>query len=349
MLWSSSIRQELSTKEEVIKGGLSEKDFDDYIDFIKQLYGVYFVSNNYLALKYERFPAKMAMMDGIWEAFNDFCIDHRLIQEFADSAGDRMPVSFPSELERFQFIYSYPECPGVVHTCSIDEFRLAVEIVPAEPPDDTLYIHRGNIICNRNHHRVEQATAVLMDKNRKDIELNVSHCMNCSRFFLDYSSYRHYREKYGTILGNIYMTKNGEYSDDSFELADESPLRLCGYPVSQKAGLSQAERQTMIESCILSGAMTKSAAIHLLNWFIDVSGAKWGNELAMQKWTDDLDFTLALDTPRQARYRITKIERYHRNLFYCGTDKPPKAPTKEADPKPQISYLGKRVKHKSPH
>lgn len=467
----SQIRQEPSTKEDFLEDGLSEEDFADYIDFVKRLYGVYFISNNLLAIKYEKNPAEM---DGIWEAFTDFCIDHNLILEFADREGNRMPVYSPPELGFFRFIYSYPECPDTVHICSVDEFRLAVEMVLAEKsedwyldlryntrvstelehgdllvrfdsdkredvpltafeakgllsilesdlrsinqridahnakapqreessqswqadyslkkmqetwlaerialdaeyslvfncyepvqfiidsgaqdeiypeyPDETLYIHKGNIVCLRNHHRVEQATAILMDKSGKDIELNVSHCLECNRFFLDYSTYQHYREKYGTILGNIHMTKNGEYTDDSFELADESPLRLCGYSVSQKAGLNQAERQTIIESCIRSGAMTKNAVIHLLNWFVDVNGAKKGNELAMRKWADDLDFVLALDTPRQAHYRITKIEKYPRNRFCCGAKKPKIESTKKVDSKPIISYLGKRVKHKS--
>lgn len=55
----SQIRQEPSTKEDFLEDGLSEKDFADYIDFVKRLYGVYFISNNLLAIKYEKNPAEM--------------------------------------------------------------------------------------------------------------------------------------------------------------------------------------------------------------------------------------------------------------------------------------------------
>ena len=181
--------------------------------------------------------------------------------------------------------------------------------------DDTLYIYKGQICCLKNKHRIEEAVAVLMDRNGRDIELNVMHCLDCDKFFLEYSIYQHYREKYGSILGNLRMIKNGTFDHAGVELADESPLRLCGYSVSQKAGLSQAERQSIIESCILSGAMTKSAVINLLKWFIEVNGAKWENARAVEKWNEDLDFALAYNTANQNRYRVTKIEKYNRNRF----------------------------------
>lgn len=113
------------------------------------------------------------------------------------------------------------------------------------------------------------------------------------------------------------MAKNGEFYSIGYDLADESPLRLCGYSVSQKDGLAQWERQGIIESCIESGAMTKDAVIRLLRWFIEVNGSKKGNELAFKKWCEDLDFALAYNTPRQDKYQIGKITRYSRNRFVC--------------------------------
>lgn len=224
-----------------------------------------------------------------------------------------------------------------IESCNIDNNSSAYT-------DDTLYIYKGQIVCLYHNHKTEQATAILMNRDGKDIELNVTHCLECDKFFMEYNTYLHYRKKYGTILGNVRMVKNGDFSDVSYELADESPLRLCGYTVSQKAGLSMAERQTIIESCIVSGAMQKEDIIHLLNWFLDVNGAKIGNELAYQKWCDDLDFVLAYNTPRQNQYRVAKIERYRRNRFYINDR------TKETSLNNQVAYLnyvGKKVKHKS--
>lgn len=473
------IRKEPASKKEFMNEGHSEETFAEYIALIKQLYGVCFLEKNNLALKYGSLKAQEKELESLWMRLIGFCIDHNLILEYADSLGNRMPARFPFDLVRFEFIYQYQEFPDIIHICTLDEFRLKVEMILAENademylryyydveittkdgeemlarfsgsfnkgrelipltkveadellstiegdldkisqqikkhceklpprmgqgglprqkwldvlkeqeewlqirieldreydcvqscydivstiiesgahndiytdfPDETLYIHKGRIICIKQHHRIEQATAILMNRNGKDIELNVSHCTQCNKFFLDYHTYQHYREKYGTILGNIRMLKGENYSDTGYDLADESPLRLCGYSVSQKAGLSQADRQTIIESCIKNGAMTKEGVIRLLNWFIEVNGSKKGNELACRKWSEDLDFVLAYNTSRQNHYRITKIEQYNRNRYYIkGANRfvPLSRVQKENSSEKFIPYAGKRVVHK---
>lgn len=213
-------------------------------------------------------------------------------------------------------------------------------------PDETLYVHKGHIVCETQHHDIEQATAVLLNSDGSDIELNVSHCKDCQKFFIRYESYKRYRERFGTILGNIRMMKNGEYTYDPFDLADESTLHLCGYNVSKKDNLSDTARQTIIAAAIESGAMSKGDVIHLLNYFIEVNGAKIGNELARHKWCVDLDFTLAYKCSQQSRYRIGKVERYCRNRFCIHPAVPVKAKVEE--PIDDRKYLGLRVKHASP-
>ena len=182
-------------------------------------------------------------------------------------------------------------------------------------PDETLYIHKGRIICEKENHPIEQATAVLVDGNGHPVELNVNHCIKCQKFFLHYDIYKRYREKYGIILGNIRMVKNEDFSPNTLELSDESALHLCGYNVSQKDNLSDDERRTIIASVIESGSMTKKEVVKLLHYFVEVNGAKKGNEQARQKWISDLDFALAYNTPRQNHYNISEIARYCRNRF----------------------------------
>lgn len=470
-LWLDQIRKEPVSREEFYDGGLSETEFVEYLKLMKRLYTECLVNAYNLGGKD---ISAYQNLDELWTELTNFCIEHNLILEFADSAGNRMPARFPFELRFFNFIYQYPQCVDTMHICSLDEFRLAVEMYLAGKdrdwyldlkyntrvicgesgdclmrydleketmvmlteheasellstinahqeavdkqiaqcletpprtmttgitvgqghleilreqeawitnqialereaellcevyeivadvletgvhvgvytsfPDDTLYIHKGKIVCERECHRIEQATAILRDRDGKDIKLNVSHCLDCEKFFLHYNIYQHYREKYGTILGNIRMIKNGEFNDVSYDLADESPLRLCGYSVSQKAGLSQGERQAIIASCIESGAMSKDAVIHLLNWFIEVNGAKKSNEQALKKWHADLDFALAYNSAKQNHYQITKIERYSRNRFYIGTTKPRSYDASPVVMHPKQSNIGKRVKHKS--
>ena len=184
-------------------------------------------------------------------------------------------------------------------------------------PDDTLYVYKGQIKCQRDNHHIEQATAILMNRNGCDIELNVSHCLDCHKFFIHYDIYKRYREQFGCLLGNIRMAKNGEFYNIGYDLAEESPLRLCGYSVRQEDGLSQRERQNIIASCIESGGMTKVEVIRLLRWFVEFNGNRKGNEIALKKWCEDLDFALAYNTSKQEKFIIQKIERYSRNRFVC--------------------------------
>lgn len=429
------MREAPIAKDAFVDAGISEDTFEEYISYIRLLYGEYFILNNAVDSTCSH---SSNSPDALWKGLVNFCIDHNLMQEFADADGKRALVYAPAELRHFRFVYSYYECPGEVYICSLDEFRLEVEKCLADfaederyiamhygaiiqrkdgheilvrddlngdilshrevvclsgqideeldrisaqqeemterapnfsgpmsreeflslssrckawvsecvaldrkyavlhrcwklvarilesgihnsaeetCADETLYIYKGNICCLRNHHRVEEAIAVLSDRNGKDIELNVMHCMECEKFFLEYGLYQHYREKHGTILGNLRMIKNGTFDDTSYELADQSPLALCGYTVSKKAGLSQAERQTIIESCIVNGAMTKGRVAYLLKRCIEVNGAKPENANAVKKWREDLDFVLAYNTASYSRYRITKIEKYSRNRF----------------------------------
>ena len=185
-----------------------------------RLYGVYFIRNNSLAIKYE-FLNKQK--EKLWEEFIDFCIENNLVIEFVDEDWNRMPIESYNALDSFKFTYFLPDWSDILHTRSLDEFRLELEKMLAENidsfydevkeemkeldinsfPDDTLYIYKGYIICKRDNHHIEDATAILFDLNGKEIELNVSYCSDCQKFFMDYNIYKRYREKYGSILGNI--------------------------------------------------------------------------------------------------------------------------------------------------
>ena len=49
------------------------------------------------------------------------------------------------------------------------------------------------------------ATAIFTGRNDSDIKLNVEHCKDCGKFYMSYSVYESYREKYGMLLGKIKM------------------------------------------------------------------------------------------------------------------------------------------------
>ncbi len=173
-----------------------------------------------------------------------------------------------------------------------------------------LYVHKGKISCQSNGHPVIETTAVLLTKGCKTVELSVSYCTKCGKFFIGEESYNSYRKQYGALIGRIRLESSGFTSYNSEPLADASPLRLCGYTVNKTDNLSEYERQYIITQVIINGVMTKSEVISYLEYFIDHNGRQERNQLAVEKWQSDLEFTLSYNFEEQDRYLITDIQPY---------------------------------------
>lgn len=198
------------------------------------------------------------------------------------------------------------------YSSSNDEFRVESKYVPS--PDrfsarDVLYIYKGDIRCHRYVHNLIQATAILHSRTDDEIELNVEFCTNCQKFLLEYTIFEEYRRRYGVLVGNFRMVVNGEF-DGEYDLADESPLMLSGYNVSQKDGYTSTERRYILARIIHDGIMEKGDVIRYLSYFIRKNGAKRGNEIALSKWREDLAFVQSYNSSIQPRMIITDIQRY---------------------------------------
>ena len=176
--------------------------------------------------------------------------------------------------------------------------------------DSVLYIYKGRTSCHTRNHVMEQATAIFTGRNDSDIKLNVEHCKDCGKFYMSYSVYESYREKYGMLLGKIKMDSSSATGIEDIVLSEFSPLRLCGYSVNQQDGYSRAERQYIISKVIEKGILRKSDVIRYLEHFINRNGQKANNALALEKWKEDLDFTLRFRMTEQAEYQIKHIKKY---------------------------------------
>lgn len=173
-----------------------------------------------------------------------------------------------------------------------------------------LYVYKGFIKCQRNHHNLTCVNAKIRSKNGKYIYLNVNYCKDCKQFFISYSEYLHYRSMYGILIAKIVMISNGEYSNDIDYLAAESPLKLCGYSVSQAEGLTAQARQDLLRELIQLDIIKKTEVIRYLSWFIQMNGQKFGNEIARSKWESDLDYVRGLNTAKQDTHLIAGIKPY---------------------------------------
>jgi len=198
--------------------------------------------------------------------------------------------------------------------CAVeDEIRSVFEAM--DKPNDgvghgaTLFIYKGNITCHKDKHPLVPATAIIHDELDREVELNVEYCPICNRYMLNYVSYEHYRERHGLLIGKLKMLSANSAGTD-YELASESPLKLCGYNVSETDGLSPATRQFLLAKIIHDGIMSKVDVIHYLEHFINRNGAKKENVLALEKWCDDLDFVHKYNKSVQPKTYIQSIQKY---------------------------------------
>lgn len=175
--------------------------------------------------------------------------------------------------------------------------------------DEVLYIYKGLIVCHKNKHNIIQATAILYNQTDSEIKLNVEYCTECKKFFLEYSIFEQYRERFGALIGNLQLVKNGEFTG-GYELADESPLHIIGYNVGQKDDFSNIERQYILARVLYGKIMTKAEVVKYLSFFIRRNGAKNGNERALTKWKEDLVFVQEYDINIQPHIIISTIRKY---------------------------------------
>lgn len=179
-----------------------------------------------------------------------------------------------------------------------------------KPSSDTLYVYSGRIKCIRDNHTMTCVNALIDTASGEVAKLNVNCCLTCNRFYISYDEYERYMAKYKSLLTRIVLVNQNGESTFANNLAAESILKLCGYSVSQEKGLSQAERQRLLAKIIHAGIVNKPDVIQHLNWLIKMNGKKAGNDIAKEKWEDDLFFVRNLDMRSQTNHKISSVSPY---------------------------------------
>ena len=181
--------------------------------------------------------------------------------------------------------------------------------VSFDGPSHTLYVCKGTASCTRRGHRVESATGLLFDLKAQHVRINVNYCHQCHMFFIGYREYSNYRNRYGAVLGNISFSGFSRGSDFS-TLADESPLMMCGYTVSQAEDLTAEERRLILANIMDRGILNKAQIIDYLNFFISRSKTRKSMKLACEKWSSDLQWVRSYKIDRQRTFAIESFKRY---------------------------------------
>lgn len=176
--------------------------------------------------------------------------------------------------------------------------------------EHTLYVHRGIIKCIRDKHNIFCVNAHIPTIYNHFAIFNVNYCKDCDMFFISEHEYLRYLKKYKTLLAKTVTLTDPNSSNGSRNLADNSPLQLCGYTVSAENNLSDKERELILSNVISRQIMTKPAVIRLLEWFIHMNGQKPSNSLAKAKWEHDLAFVSNYDSKNQKNQQINETLPY---------------------------------------
>lgn len=176
--------------------------------------------------------------------------------------------------------------------------------------NDTLYVYTSCIKCIREKHDIVCVNAHIDTASGTTAILNVNRCLNCNRFYISYDEYTHYMEKYKSLLTRIVLVDENGNSNFTSSLALESTLKLCGYSVSQEKGFTSQERAALLSNIIHNHVATKPDVIRHLNWLIHMNGKKAGNDIAREKWEEDLAFVRKLDTETQSNYKVNAVVPY---------------------------------------
>lgn len=169
--------------------------------------------------------------------------------------------------------------------------------------NNILYINKRIFDCQKNHHLVDSATGIVQRLDGSALEINVEYCYTCKKFFIEEIQFERYRKIYGVFFGN-FIYNDG--SDGYFSLRNEhSLLNLCGYNVGQKDNLSAVTRQEILREVIELGLMSKSEVIKYLDHYINLNRRQSSKRLAVEKWSEDLDFvnSYRLSSQRKADFR----------------------------------------------
>ena len=177
---------------------------------------------------------------------------------------------------------------------------------------NTLYIYNGIIGCFRDKHHLAGVNALVPTTNELTVLLNATYCADCNRFYISYAEYNYYMGQYKSLLTRFILNESMQTNGAFGGLADKSPLKLCGYSVSQEKGLTQKEREYILYEMISSGIVSKPEAMQYIEWFIRFNGNREINHLARSKWKSDLNYVRNLNLANQPNQRIDMIRPYRK-------------------------------------
>lgn len=163
----------------------------------------------------------------------------------------------------------------------------------------TFVIKDDNYIkeCMRSGHDIEKVTAsvniIKYNGETEEIEIPAYFCMDCGLYFIEESQYNLLLVRGRLLCQILTMSEYRTYNNSgnlSNNWAQQSILKIGGYSVAKNDGLSERQRQTILEYIIESGILSKADVVNYLDFFIRLNEGKKNMSYAVSKWRSDMQY-----------------------------------------------------------
>lgn len=156
-------------------------------------------------------------------------------------------------------------------------------------------IRENNYRCVVNNHKLQMIDAVvkvLNDNTVTEVILPAAYCPKCNKYYI-LERYYEALKKYGYICCRVdtFESLVSENGDDYYsQRKDKSILMQYGYTVSKQKGLSEKERQDILDFVIDNNVLSKADVIEHIEWQISEKSNKSKNNEAVEKWKKDVNY-----------------------------------------------------------
>lgn len=159
-----------------------------------------------------------------------------------------------------------------------------------------IVVRTGYNRCIFKEHNLEMVNAVvnMIDFKRQltwEETVQVLYCKSCNCYYMLNADFQRLKRK--GYFGCQVITREDQekrLKTGGTTWAAQSDLKLYGYSVNKKDGLTQKERQDILSFIIENNILSIPRICEYLNWFIKINRRIPNKESAISKWEDDIDF-----------------------------------------------------------
>lgn len=172
--------------------------------------------------------------------------------------------------------------------------------------NDTLYIILDGDKCRKDQHDLHNVPLSIKYPDHTE-KAPGQYCRTCRQAQINRNIYAKLKSQHGDpccksfvkgLEDVVFEEPKPNFLDytgtEYKERANESKLRKLGYSVSAISGLSDRQRQVLLQNAIECGAISRGYVISYLSNMIKINGRSPANAEATKKWQSDLDFVLRL-------------------------------------------------------